>query len=334
MADEAKKKLTIGVAMIAKNEMEFIARALESAKEADQIVVCDTGSTDNGETVRIAREHGATVFEDYKWEDSFCKARNHVKSKMTTDWIFSLDCDEFIHDWSAVRRAVEYAEEHDIRAIDVLQIAEDSTAQTNVFPRLFRNDPDIVWHGAAHNYLSIMGILLVEDNGTIRACHAHTEEEKSKALVRLTFGYSLAHLSDKDRTLRILEKAVNDPSSGAGAREKFYLGREYYYRNRWEDACRMFGRYVQESQFLAEKAECFLLMSLCYWNLGLGEDSRDACLQAIKINPHFKEACYWMSQIVWPHHAKQWRDMARSANNHDVLFRREIIIPDEPLTPA
>lgn len=329
MAD-SQKKLTIGCAMIAKNEMEFIARALDSAKGADQIVVCDTGSTDNGETVRIAKEHGAEVYEDYKWEDSFAKARNHVKSKMKTDWIFSLDCDEFIHDFDAVRRAVEYAEANNIRAIDILQIAEDHTNQTNVFPRLFRNDPDIVWHGAAHNYISVIGILLIDDNGVIKTALEHTEENKAKALVRLTFGYSLAHFGDKDRTMRILEKAVLGGDPSAGAREKYYLAREYYYRNLWEKATAMFGKYVQESNFLQEKADAFLMMSISYWNRGMGEDARDACLQAIKINPHFKEAVYWMSQIVWPHHAEQWRNMARTANNRDVLFRREITIPDEP----
>lgn len=329
-ATEVKKHLTIGCAMIAKNEMEFIARALESAKGADQIVVCDTGSTDNGETVRIAKENGAEVFEDYKWEDSFCKARNHVKSKMKTDWIFSLDCDEFIHDWSAVRRAVEFAEANNIRAIDILQIAEDHTNQTNVFPRLFRNDPDIIWHGAAHNYISLQGVLLVEDDGVIRVAKAHSEEEKAKAVVKLTFGYSMAHYQDKDRTLRILEHAVNTEGSGAGTREKYYLAREYYYRGRWEEANKMFGKYVQESAFLAEKADAFLMMATCYWNRGMGEDARDACLQAIKINPNFREACIFMSGIVWPHHAGQWIRMAQTATNQDVLFRREIPIPEIP----
>ena len=102
------KKITIAVAMIAKNEGEHIERALESAKDADAIYVCDTGSTDGGTTVNIAKKYTDNVCTDYTWERSFCKARNHVKSHVKEDWIFSLDCDEFIHDFSKVREAVEH----------------------------------------------------------------------------------------------------------------------------------------------------------------------------------------------------------------------------------
>lgn len=329
------KSLRVEVVSIVRNEMEFIARMIESVKDSDSIHIIDTGSNDNGETCRIARSFGekVKVYEnEYRWEDSFCKARNYAKSKATPGcWIVSLDADEVIHDFGSVRRAVEFAESKGIRAIDILQHAEDGSKQTNVFPRLFRNDPDIIWHGAAHNYLSLIGTLLVEEDGVIREATSHSEEEKNKALVHLTFGYSLAHLEDKDRTLRILEKAVNTPDSGAGAREKFYLGREYYYRGRWEEANKMLGKYVQESGFLAEKAEAFIMMSTAYWNRGLGEDARDACLQALKINPNFKEACVIMASMVWPKHASQWLNMARTADNSDVLFRREVIVPENPV---
>lgn len=324
---EEKKKLTVGVAMIAKNEKDMIGRALDSAKGADQIVVCDTGSTDNGETVRVAREHGATVFEDYKWEDSFCKARNHVKSKMTTDWILSLDCDEFIHDFSKVRQAAEFAESKGIRAVDILQIAEDTSNQKNTFPRLFRNDPDIIWHGAAHNYISVLGIFIMDTENGLALGDPGNKEHKEKATVRLTYGYSPAHLTDLDRTLRILEKAVE---TGSGAREIFYLGREYWYRQWYEKCTAMLGQYVQKSVFLQEKAEAFLIMSHCYWRLGRGEDARDAILQAIKINPNFKEAVLFMADLsgkgsgnpVWEKNAQQWLKMAETADNSHVLFER------------
>jgi glycosyltransferase involved in cell wall biosynthesis len=295
------KKLTISVVMIARNESEHIARALESAKEADEIIVCDTGSTDNGETVAIAKRYTDKVYEDYKWEDSFCKARNHAKSKATCEWIFSLDCDEYIHDFSKVREAVEEAESKGIRAIDITQIAE-SDGQTNVFPRLFRNDPDIVWHGNAHNYISVIGTKIGD--------------------VKLTFGYSLAHLADPDRTLRILEGTVQKDEGGA--RELYYLGREYYYRQRWQDTTATLGKYVQMTRFLPEKADAFLMMAHCYWQQSLGDDARDACAQAIIINPDFKEALLFMAELSWPRQAARWRSFAELADNTDVLFVRNV----------
>ena len=167
------------------------------------------------------------------------------------------------------------------------------------FPRLFKNVPEVEWRGAIHNHLSELGTRLGD--------------------VRITYGYSPAHRLDPDRTLRILEKECQNPER---VREMFYLAREYYYRGYMDKSLLMFGKYVQKSVFLAEKAEAFLTMSKIYWDLKMGEDAKDACLQAIKINPHFKEAVTFMSQIVWPKHQAQWIRMAETASNEEVLFVR------------
>lgn len=51
--------MTISVSMIVRNESSCIAKALNSVSDADEIIVCDTGSTDD--TVEIARNYGAKV---------------------------------------------------------------------------------------------------------------------------------------------------------------------------------------------------------------------------------------------------------------------------------
>ena len=305
--------------MIAKNEMEHISRALESVKDTDEIIVCDTGSTDGGGTVTIAKQFTDKVYEDYKWEDSFCKARNHAKSKATGDWILSLDCDEFIHDFSKVRETVDEAERMGIQSVDILQISE-SDGQLNTFPRLFKNSPGITWHGDAHNYINVLGTLIYDDNGIKTANAPYTKQQQEKSLVKLTYGYSLAHLSDPDRTLRILEKCAND--GRAGARELYYLGREYYYRQRYSECTAVLGRYVQISRFPAEKSDAFLMMARCYWGMRMSSDARDACAQAIIINPDFKEALLFMSELSWPRQGARWKSFSDIATNEDVLFVR------------
>lgn len=291
------KKPTVGVAMIVKNEHEFLERCLESVKDADAIFIADTGSTDD--TVAIAQKFTKNVYTDYKWNDSFCEARNYIKSKVTTDWILSIDADEFIHDFSKVREAIAEAEQRGYQAIDVLQIAEDN-GQTNHFPRIFKNSPGIVWMGAAHNYLNVPG--------------------QRAGDVKLTFGYSLAHLGDPDRTMRILEKTVKQ--GVAGARELYYLGREYWYRQRYSECTATLGKYVQITRFPAEKADAFLMMARCYWAQRLPDDARDACAQALIINPDFKEALLLMAELSWPRQAARWRSFSELADNTDVLFIR------------
>ena len=56
-----------------------------------QIVVADTGSTDN--SADIARQFGATVIS-IPWENHFAKARNAALALMQTDWVLVLDADE------------------------------------------------------------------------------------------------------------------------------------------------------------------------------------------------------------------------------------------------
>jgi glycosyltransferase involved in cell wall biosynthesis len=86
------KRPTISLAIIAKNEARNLPRLLESVKGCfDEIVVVDTGSTD--ETKSIAASYGCEVF-DFEWVSDFSKARNFAFSKATCDYIMWLDCDD------------------------------------------------------------------------------------------------------------------------------------------------------------------------------------------------------------------------------------------------
>lgn len=297
----------ISVVMIVKNEEECLSRCLASVIQASEIIVVDTGSEDN--TIEVAKRFTPHVFNDYKWEDSFCKARNHALAKATGDWVLSIDADEYLHDWNEVVEAVKIAERAGALAVNVKLFAEDSQ-QMHLFPRLFKRCPEVWWEGHIHNHVSVLG----QNHGD----------------VRITYGYSPAHLKDPNRALRILEKVCSD--NPEAVREKFYLGREYYYRN-WYDKCLLItGQYVQKSQYLPEKAEAFLMMAYCYWNLKMGEDARDACLQAIKLNANFKEALVLMAKLSgegtghkeWEANARQWRNMTSTATNENVLFTRDV----------
>jgi len=82
----------LSLAMIAKNEARCLARCLQSVRGvADEIIVTDTGSTDD--TVKIATEFGAQVAH-FKWINDFAAARNHALAQATGDWILVLDADE------------------------------------------------------------------------------------------------------------------------------------------------------------------------------------------------------------------------------------------------
>lgn len=82
----------ISAVIITRNEERNIKRCLSSIDWVDEIVVVDSGSTDD--TKKIASEFTQRVF-DIKWE-GFGKAKNFAKDKASYQWILSVDADEII----------------------------------------------------------------------------------------------------------------------------------------------------------------------------------------------------------------------------------------------
>jgi len=82
----------LSVAMIVRNEEDVLAASIESVRTiADEIVVLDTGSTD--QTAALARQLGAAV-DSSSWRDDFSAARNRCLERVTGDWVLWLDAGE------------------------------------------------------------------------------------------------------------------------------------------------------------------------------------------------------------------------------------------------
>jgi len=85
-----KKRVPVSVFMPVRNEAARIAPALASVQWADEIVVLDTGCTD--ETISIAKRYGARIVQ-VKFT-GFGALRNEGIRACTHDWVLSLDADE------------------------------------------------------------------------------------------------------------------------------------------------------------------------------------------------------------------------------------------------
>ena len=88
--------MKIAVYTIALNEQQFVRRWYESAKEADYLLIADTGSTDG--TVELAKELGVNVVEISIKPWRFDDARNASLASIPADidYCIALDMDEVL----------------------------------------------------------------------------------------------------------------------------------------------------------------------------------------------------------------------------------------------
>ena len=159
---------TLTLAMIVKDESERLPECLTSVKPiVDEIVVVDTGSSDN--TMEVARSLGATTV-GFAWCDDFSAARNDSLRHATGDWVLVLDADEVVdpEDLSRIRTFVDNDEFDAVQFIlanysDECQSmwwtpVEESCALARGFSgyisvplvRMWRNKPEYRFRGCVH----------------------------------------------------------------------------------------------------------------------------------------------------------------------------------------
>ena len=154
---------TIALCMIVKNEEEMLQGCLESVRDfVDEMIVVDTGSTDN--TKQIAIDSGAVLY-DFDWIDDFSAARNFAKSKTSCDYIISLDADERLV-LSTPELLQETIEADDksvifVRLTPAMSIdsdlqkvlsGEQSTRAATFLPRILKNYQGNDWEGRIHEH--------------------------------------------------------------------------------------------------------------------------------------------------------------------------------------
>lgn len=279
----------VSAVLIVRNEQELLPRCLASLSGVTDLVVCDTGSDDD--TVTVAETYGARVVR-FDWCDDFATARNFAKSHAVHDWVLVIDADEMLVSSFADVEAAAAAATGPAVSLRVVPERGDGWHRS---VRLMRRSVNYV--GKVHE---VPGVTATDD-----------------ADVTVMYGYSPAHDRDPDRVLRILS-SIEEPSG----RDLYYLAREFYYREDWQRAVDTLDRYLPVATWMPERADGWLMLARCLWQLQRGDDARSACLQAVNNNAHFREALEFMAEMSWPDNAAQWRAFAALADNRDVLFVR------------
>ncbi len=90
MNNSLQNSITLTALVICKNEAENIGQCLESLSFADEIVVVDSGSTDN--TVEIAGNYNVNLFVT-EWK-GYAGTKQYGLERAQGEWILWLDADE------------------------------------------------------------------------------------------------------------------------------------------------------------------------------------------------------------------------------------------------
>ncbi len=214
-SDDTPIKLSVN--LIVFNEERCIERSLNAVSTfADEILVLDTGSTDN--TVKIIEEKFPNVklYRD-KWRKDFAYSRNLLIDKSINDWILSIDADEtptdefyLIKDVISIFNNFNSNEKHPL----VFSPTIDSLGQKiNTTKRIFNKKHEMKFDGKIHeeivskneseiNYI-MLNLTLLHDG-----YHPEIFKNKNKA----------------ERNTEILEKMIKlEPNK---IRWYYFLGRE------------------------------------------------------------------------------------------------------------
>jgi glycosyltransferase involved in cell wall biosynthesis len=84
--------MKLSIAILAHNEAANLRRTLQSVVWADELILVDSGSTDD--TIAIAESFGAKVFHE-PWKGYGAQMNSSI-DKCTSPWVFSLDADEVL----------------------------------------------------------------------------------------------------------------------------------------------------------------------------------------------------------------------------------------------
>lgn len=149
---------TLTLCLIVRDEAELLPACLDAAvPQADEVVVVDTGSTD--ETVAIARSYGARVLE-VPWEGSFASPRNVALAAAHGDWILFLDADEQLQ--GDVRPLLSRTW-REVFLLPMTNLTGDgSDASVHPALRLWRNRRSYRYSGRVHERLGDLPFALPE----------------------------------------------------------------------------------------------------------------------------------------------------------------------------
>jgi tetratricopeptide (TPR) repeat protein len=286
--------MKVAVYTIALNEEKFVQPWFDSAKDADYLLIADTGSTDG--TIKVAKTLGIDVIEVAVKPWRFDMARNASLAALPpdVDYCIALDMDEILlPGW---RKGLEEAHKKGVTRPRYQYTwswkdAEETDPGLQYGGDKIHTRFGYRWKHPVHEVLVPYGDLKETQDWAGLEIHHHADSSKPRS-----------------QYLPLLAQAVQeDPEDDRNA---FYYARELYFYGRFDEALKAFQHHLdlKSSTWGAERAASFRYMAKIN-----KEESIGLLEKAINESPERRES--WVSLAEVYYLKENWEGCLKAAES-------------------
>lgn len=271
----------ISAVLIVKDEEEAVARCLRSLEGLDEIVVLDTGSSDNTpgicETLgaRVVREAATAPFH-------FGEARNRALALVQTPWALTMDADEVLRTGSVGKIREALKEAADYAAFFVTFLHRDGSQDRSVpVPtiKIFRKDA-WTWKRRVHELLRPTG---PGPTGPSKA------GQLPEVMIEHIPPFEKTHR--RSQNLALLELAIKEDPKDFFLFRK--LGQELMLAGRHSDAMPHLLHYVNHSEDgPLDRSQAMIYLGQCHFKVEKFEKAMKWFMRAVDEAPERREPLY------------------------------------------
>ena len=274
--------MKIAVYTICKNESKFVNRFMDSVKEADVVIVADTGSTDD--TVELLKNRGAIVHNIVVDPWRFDVARNISLSLVPSDIdvCVCIDLDEVLTEgW---REEIEKSwtdKTTRLRYEYIWSVLPDGSKGVTFWYDKIHSRNGYRWVKPVHEIL----VPSIDEVQTY------------------SYGFSLYHFPDSTKSrgsyLPLLELGCKE--NPEDDRNCHYLGREYMYYKMYDKAINELKRHLSLplATWKSERSASMRYISKCYFQLGDKDSSLEWALKSCAECPNEREPWVNLANIYY-----------------------------------
>ena len=270
--------MKIAVYTIALNEEKHVERWYNSVKDADYILIADTGSTDK--TVEIASNLDIQVIHVKVSPFRFDMARNAALAALPSDtnYCVSLDMDEILTaGWREEVETLPIVDSAIYRVPLTWNFPEDGSTGLQYGADRLHSRYGIMWKHAAHELVTAYG-----------------ETPETRGWVQFGIEHHADATKSRSQYLDMLKiNAVESPESDRAA---FYYARELYFNAQYEAAAKEFKRHLAlpTAKWGPERAASYRYLAKCEPSFAL-----PYLLAAVEEAPHLREAKVELAQYFY-----------------------------------